>query len=258
MSNKTKYTYTDLIFMLCIALTSIILNLIYGYNTSSQGFGGVMLGIVDTFTFSAYILISRTPVLAEAVLLFAQIITFVYDMFAGATFKEAIEDTGFSIMITFVAFLIALKLAKVDTTKEKGLIGNIKNRILYDRKIHNIKWYYKIVIYSIIVTVIMNISNSSSLNTYISGTAWRAFAALTVVFQFIRVLSLISTTTFAYEIFGLYIVAEVFTVYMQYRVNNNVLVSVLFIIEEFVVLVYSIYRCNMLNKKEHVKNSSQD
>ena len=180
MSNKTKYTYTDLIFMLCIALTSIILNLIYGYNTSSQGFGGVMLGIVDTFTFSAYILISRTPVLAEAVLLFAQIITFVYDMFAGATFKEAIEDTGFSIMITFVAFLIALKLAKVDTTKEKGLIGNIKNRLLYDRKIHNIKWYYKIVIYSIIVTVIMSISNSSSLNTYISGTAWRSFHKSTV------------------------------------------------------------------------------
>ena len=50
MSNKTKYTYTDLIFMLCIALTSIILNLIYGYNTSSQGFGGAMLGIVDTFS----------------------------------------------------------------------------------------------------------------------------------------------------------------------------------------------------------------
>ena len=253
MSNKTKYTYTDLIFMLCIALTSIILNLIYGYNASSHGFGGVMLGIVDTFTFSAYILISRTPVLAEVVLLFAQVITFVYDMLAGATFKEAIEDTGFSIMITFVAFLIALKLAKVDTTKENSLIKNIYNKLLYDRKIHNIKWYYKIIIYSLLVTVIMSLSNSASLNTYISGTAWRTFAALTVVFQFIRVLSLISTTTFAYEIFGLYIVAEVFTVYMQYRVNNNVLVSVLFIIEEFVVLAYSIYRCNMLNKKVQVK-----
>lgn len=250
---EIKYNYCDRLFLLGLAVISITLNLIYGYGSSSEIFGGVLLGLVDVLTFSAYLLISRTPCIAELVLLISQIITFGYDMLAGATLNEATEDVGLAIILTFVAFVVSLKLAKTKGD-EKNNIEKINNKLLYDRKIHSIKWYYKIIIYSIIIIAIMGLSNSETLTTYMSGTTWRAFAALTVLFPLIRMLSLLSTTTFAYEIFGLYIFTEIFTVYMQYKTGNFSVVEILFIIEETLVLLYTAYRCKMLNTEKTDNN----
>lgn len=250
---ELKYNYCDRLFLLGLAVISIILNLIYGYGSSSEIFGGVLLGLVDVLTFSAYLLISRTPCLAELVLLISQIITFGYDMIAGATLNEATEDVGLAILITFVAFVVALKFSKTNG-EEKNNIEKVNSKLLYDRKIHNIKWYYKIIIYSIIIIAVMATANSEVMNTYMNGTAWRVFAALTVIFPLIRMLSLISTTTLAYEVFGLYIFTEIFTVYMQYKTGNGNIVETLFIIEQAIVLFYTAYRCKVLNTEKDTKN----
>jgi hypothetical protein len=250
---KIKYSHYDRIFILVIAIISLILNFVYGYSKYSTIYSGVMLGMIDVLTFSTYLLIARTPVLSNIILLIASSLTFVYDLISGATVREAADDMGVSILFCVIAIIIVSLFNKKNIVNTFDISDTKKDKlckyILFDRKIHNIRWYYKIMMYSIMIVFIMTLSNSTMLNTYISGTDWRVYAALTVAFPFIKLISLLSTTTIAYEIYGLFILAQAFTVYMQAQTDKLDVVSLLFVIEQIIVLCYSVYRCNELNKE---------
>lgn len=250
--DKLKITDTDKLVICIILAVNLILNLVYGFNTSSAGFGGILLGIVDTLVYTAYIMILNTPVIATAVVMLGQVVTAVYILLAGATFIEAVEDGGLAIAISFLAFAIHYTIANKHVDKSLNKKEKFVANLLYNRKIYNIKWYYKIMLYSLMVISVMALSNTTGFDN-IEGAQWKAFGALAVMLPMFKMLSILSTTTLAYEFMGITILIEIFTLYIVGHLSNLNWLQICYTITELFVLGYCMYKLYKLRVKNREK-----
>ena len=243
----------DIIILLLTMITSIVINIIYSYNNLNEaGELGIIIGIADTFLYGTYLLLAETPILAMCSLVIYELINMLYTVLIGGdSLMNNIYDSLFLILLTIASLLINCCILKKKTKENNENKLKIIDYLNYNRKVYKVKWYYKIIIYSTIVILIMNISNSEFLTTYLSGTTFRVYAAVAIAIPYITFLGLISTTTLAYELFGIAILARIFTLFiMKENGGYGIVLESTYIILQLVILVISELKIHGKSRKE--------
>ena len=257
-NNKLNIKKNDMIILLIIMIISVIVNTIYSYNNLNRaGELGIIIGIADTFLYGTYLLLVDTPVLAMCSLTIYELINLLYTaLVGGESLMNNIYDSLFLILVTITSILVNCCILKKKTKEDAKNKLKISDYLNYNRKVYKVKWYYNIIIYSTIVIFIMNLSNSEFLATYLSGTVFRVYAALAIAIPYITFLGLISTTTLAYELFGIAILARILTLFiMKENGGYGIALEAVYIILQVVILIIS--ELKIYKMRDNIKSNSK-
>lgn len=210
IKSELKDNRTKAIVVSVLTIIEIVINIInlvqktgsYGISTILMG---IILGIGDALTFTALITMINKPVLSILILLFAQIPSFIYAAIIAGGILGALQDMSMSLLIITVALVVHFIIAnknnkKTEEWKDKKITKKIVANINYDRSILKVPVWSKIIVYSLLVTVIMTYANSKTLTSMYSSILLRVLISTSAIVPMFLIISIVTTSHLAYEI----------------------------------------------------------
>lgn len=238
-----------------IAFLDMFINIFNNTGTAENGIGlaiicGVLLAICDMLTLFSIIEIADKPVLGMILLTLSQVTTLVYELVDGATLSEALTDMGVMGVVVVIALIYhAVTAYKKVKNDNKNIKEKIINTVNYKRTIYNVKIYTRIIIYSLIVSVVLSLANSEILSTVNTNISFRVYSAFVLVLPAMLIIGIITTSYMAYDIFILKLFFEVYTIYLLASVGNFDFIQIIYIIVEVLAIMYA-YFITFKNKAE--------
>lgn len=249
---------------LSVLIVCIVLNVINMYMKNISIYAALLLALINFFTFYSYLKIPNKPVKSVLGISLAQFITIIYDMTLDPSMNigEAIMNLGLVWLITLVALLIHLIVVnkEIDKTSINKIkfIDRLKLTINYERNAFKVRVYYKVILYSTLISIIMITANSNMLNTLNNNINVRLYGSIAVLFPILIILSVLSTSEIAFELLAIYTLIQSFTVYNLYITDNLDIITFLYLILTIAVIVYSIKNYIKIQRnicKENKKNN---
>jgi hypothetical protein len=220
---------------------------------------GVLFAACECFQFYSIVEIAERPVIGVIMLAISQVFTFVYEVVTGATANEALNDMGVIGFIVIIAMLIHMiitnKIVNDKKNNNNDKIGKrFKNIIFYKRNLLKIKWYTRVIIYSLMITTVMSLANSEIVTTLNDSTTFRLYAALVLAVPTFLVFGILTTSYMAYEMMIFKIMLEIYTIYLLSTVNSMDYIQIVYIVIELIVITYSyavVFRNEQLEKENN-------
>lgn len=165
---------------------------------------GLLLGLGDALMLISFVVMINKPVLSVLMLLSSQIISFIHESITDKDLIKTLENMSISLTVIFIAIIVQFIIAnksnkKTESWKEQKITKKIKANILYDRNLVKIPIWAKIIIYSLLVTVIMTYANSKILTSMYSNVVLRVILAVSLIVPIFLIISMLTTSYLAYE-----------------------------------------------------------
>lgn len=211
----------------------------------------VLLSIVNICTLYSYIVLLKTPIKAILFIIGAQIVTLIHELLAGVTVEMALFDLGLTFIISIIMICIhwnSISKKIANEISHSKLQKRIVKIINYERKPIKINIFTRIIIYSLMIsTVMIMTNNSSAMNTVASNTRTRLFASVATLLPLFTIFALLSTSRLAYEIYIVQIIMEILTIIYMYKLNIISYSSILALLAEFYVAYLCIIKYIPIN-----------
>lgn len=249
---------------LCIYICIYILcNFVALLEYSNTEYVSVALsGIIATLSSIVYVLIINEPIKALLVLLLGQVFTVTLDIYTGIEVGVAIQNS-----LLPVAFIMVMLLIMVNSAKKNKENRTLKDIIKYKRYMLKAPWWSKIIIYSTFITVVSLTSQSKMMEDLGIMQQFRVYSALSVVLPTFQLLTIISLSNMAYEVYIFKIVMDIYTMYNLYKIDKLEIASILYLVIELIILIYGLSliaqknkekRLNDINSMEKEKTNKKD
>ena len=260
MGSKHKILNSRLIVLVLIALAVTVTNYIELCSlrtpTSGEIIKVLLLSISDIGILYSLIFIGYRPIVGSLMILVAQFSTFIYELrVPDTTITDVINDMGITGVLIIIAFLINLMSSAkyVDNNKDLNklsFIKRLKSVICYKRHLLSVKWYIRVIVYSLSVTFCINVSRSNIIKTLATDSITRVYGTLAVVLPMLMLLAIMSTSYIAYEVYAFKIIVDVYTIIILHNANLKIGTKLAFVIIEFLVLTYSYIELFKAEKSE--------
>lgn len=204
---------------------------------------GILLALCDMLLMFSIIELADKPVKSMLILTFAQVFTFVFELVDGATVNEAFSDMGILGIVVLIALayhgVYAYKEANKDKVKQIGLKEKLLNTINYKRTIYSINFYARIVVYSMIASVILSTAGSETMELFNDNISFKLYSAIVLVIPALLVVGIITTSTLAYDLFIVKILLEIYTLYLLFSVGSFDVIQILYVVVEIIAITYA-------------------
>lgn len=233
-----------------ITILDMFVNILNSINTFECGIDlavikGILLALCDMLLLFSIIEVADKPVRSMILLTLSQAFTFIFELVDGATVSEAFTDMGIIGIIVLIALgyhgAEAYKKSNENAGKNIKTKEKIVNTVNYKRAIYSIKGYTRIVIYSLIISVILSTAGSEMMELFNDNISFRLYSAIVLVIPSLLVIGIITTSTLAYDLFTIKILFEIYTLYLLFSVGGFNIVQILYIIVEVIAIVYAYF-----------------
>ena len=158
--------------------------------------------VATLITLTVYSMIQYKPILALSLVLLKQIIYLVVD---PSLFGRSI---GINLIFLLIALIINVNIAKPKEGKLKDRLVAILN---YERGLLKVKTWFKIIIYSFIVTLIMSVTKLDTVQQISTEPSIQVFTAIALLLPTLEFLSILSNSTIFTDIIFFSIIFKSYT-----------------------------------------------
>lgn len=202
----------------------------------------VLLAIIETISIISYLVLINKPMIALLLAFMQQTISLGYDLAIGVSIKDAINSYivygGITLACIFIHFLIIDK-KKTDNKVSKRILTALNT----ERKPCKIPIWSKIIVYSTIVTLIMNTANSNdTISSMGLQGVFKVYGAIVMLLPVIMYAALLSTTILAYELLIIRIILEIITICNLYNLDSLTISQVVYVVIECFIFIYALYK----------------
>ena len=203
---------------------------------------GIVVGISQSIGLLAYIVLLNRPIVAVAMLMLSEVLLILNDIVEGVKISEAVNSSALTISLFVMAIVMNLLITDNKYRKEKEIkkvsVDTLKKSFSIDRKPFKVKGWIRIIMYSTLVTVVMNMTGSSILGKYGSGTGVKTILALSLVLPiFINIATMLNLIV-SYELIWLKTILEGIILLNILDTSSDVVAKVIFYVAELVLIVY--------------------
>ena len=214
--------------------------------------------LVYTFQIYSYITLLNKPVVTVGLLTLTQVMSVLNSLAYGNSFNLALVNNGTILIISMIALIVQISLAKKQILKDNGEDHklNILDYIKFKRSPFKVGVVPQIIIWSMFVTLIASVENSKVMTTLSTDVESRLFAALSLVLPVILILMLLTTSVMSYEFLVIYMIAHLYVIYTLFVIHQLNVSTVMFVILQDVVIIYSV--TGYIKHKRMVKGNGKE
>ena len=214
--------------------------------------------LVYTFQIYSYITLLNKPVVTVGLLTLTQVMSVLNSLAYGNSFNLALVNNGTILIISMIALIVQISLAKKQILKDNGEDHklNILDYIKFKRSPFKVGVVPQIIIWSMFVTLIASVENSTVMTTLSTDVESRLFAALSLVLPVILILMLLTTSVMSYEFLVIYMIAHLYVIYTLFVIHQLNVSTVMFVILQDVVIIYSV--TGYIKHKRMVKGNGKE
>lgn len=198
--------------------------------------------LVYTFQIYSYITLLNKPVVTVGLLTLTQVMSVLNSLAYGNSFNLALVNNGTILIISMIALIVQISLAKKQVLKDKGEDHklSIVDYINFKRSPFNVGVVPQIIIWSMFITLIASVENGTVMTTLSTDVKSRLFAALSLVLPVVLILMLLTTSVMSYEFLVVYMIAHLYVIYTLFVIHQLNVSTVMFVILQDVTIVYSV------------------
>ena len=251
MKKFAEYIKNKGVALILITLAlNLLLNAVY-YKFNVQG---LVVGVTNGLWLCSYILLTKYPMYA----LFSMTIAQIFSLIDQTVFEESSGDSELIIVLFLIlATLIHLNIIEnknKQRNKEVKLLERLKNNINYTRIPYKNQLVVDIILLSLMIITINFGSYKLDDNLGIS-TFSRTYMVTALFIPTFEIISIALTGRFAYLVFLLKILLEIFTI-LSIGIGNVAITKDLYLILEIIIFIYCII--TIKNNEWEIKNENSD
>ena len=237
-----------------ISFTILLINgLISEFNANdilTSILSGVIISMVDLTLLMSYVTLVNKPIIALMLLLASKLFSVTYDLVTNNLSSESFGLIGFTVILGLMVHVIIIIKNNKDKFNNLNFINKFKTLINFERKPIKIKIWAKIIIYSTLITVIMQVSRSEIINSIFTYNKFNIYGAIAIVLPLIQVLGILTTSNITYELFLIQIIIETFTLYILYTVDSFDILHLVFVILKVIIYLYIMTKLSNNRRKQ--------
>ena len=198
----------------------------------------------------SYVTLVNKPVIALILLLASKLFSVTYDLVTNNISSESFGLIGFTVILGLIVHTIIIIKTNKDKFNNLNYIDKLKTLINFERKPIKIKIWAKIIIYSTLITVIMQVSRSEIINSIFTYNKFNVYGAIAIVLPLIQDLGILTTSNITYELFLIQIIIETFTLYILYTVDSFDILHLVFVILKVIIYLYIMTKLSNNRRKQ--------
>lgn len=233
--STTKVLYGILIYISTFAIITIVMGFVNEINIFDT-----VYGVIWCTTIYSYITCLSHPVLSMVSLASSQIFTIVTQLAGGISLEESFNSVAGLLLINIVALGIYIYQAKKNGAK------GIKNLIFFEREPIKLKLWVQIVIWSLMISSVAHIAKTQIYEVMNSEIKYAVMASVSITITTFLMLSAITASALIIEVFGVYIVFEIYTLSHLVFIQDNNLFEIATVLIDIAIIIYMISKYKML------------
>jgi hypothetical protein len=234
-----EYCEALVLFLICLILN--LINLISSISTFSNSWiavmNGITLAMINFFTFVSYLGLEDRPVVTVLSIVLAQLSSFVNGLLNGYTVTATITNLGVVSILSIIALIVNIKVVSNKLKDIENKKDKVKATVMFNRRTLRVKWYYKLIIWCIIVTSVMSLANSDMLSTLGNDIGIKVYGSLAVLIPTFLIIGILTTSDIAYDIINVYTLLELYTIYSLIMIGELTVITALYMILEVIIVV---------------------
>lgn len=256
-----------LVILLMFSIINDVITLVEG---GGSAFNGIILALCEFTLLMSLFSMVHSRVKSTGYLLVSQVLTFIYELLDGATVNEAMNDIGIIGILSVIVFILyvvltgsreevtlnGMNMYKVPFSGNESKLEQAKE-IIYraftkERKLYKINFVTRIILYSLMVTIVMSLSKSEALNTLNNDSLFRIYGSLALLLPLFMVILIIIDCKLAYDVFLFKIIMEIITIVEMSKMGTltlNMVASLMIEVTFFLLIITELLLENKADNK---------